>query len=133
MVNAEEIFEISMALADTLSGTGAADCPENREYRARALPILRSLISELMPYAGTGDDLPEDFSSAVELEPGPAREILPYGLAAALIMPEDPENGVRFQRRYELLKAGICRGRAQGSGDTEDVYGGFAHNGFGRW
>ena len=133
MVNAEEIFEISMALADSLSVSGTADCPENREYRSRALPILRSLISELMPYAGTGSELPEDFGSAVELEPGPAREILPYGLTAALITPEDPENGLRFQRRYEMLKAGICRGRAEGSSEIEDVYGGFAHNGFGRW
>lgn len=143
MVNAEEIFKISMALADSLGPDGGSDIPDNIEYRRRCLPIINSLVPELYLYSlnflsaiSQLRPSPEEiksFTEALPLDESIARGVLPYGLASALLMAEDPRTAAFFQSRYDSLKASLRYGIRAESDETEEVYGGFAYNSFGRW
>ena len=142
MVNAEEIFEISMALIDSMDAEGRADILDNMEYRGRCLPILNALVAELYPYsqnfissAQSRPAAPElmSFSDAAALDDSISRGVLPYGLAAALLISEDPDSAAVLQGRYESLKAGLRRGVRAASEDISDVYGGMGGFDFGHW
>lgn len=144
--NAQEIFEKSMSLMDELNeGSGAADTADTREYKNRSLSILNILRGELYPYSDTyARDVEQgrrpicppimNFTDAVGLDDYICQSVMPYGLAAHLMMQEDTASANFFIQRYDELKAMLARGLPSESEDIEDVYGGyFPHNEFGRW
>jgi len=142
MTNAQTVYEMAIALMDSMSDSGQADVADNNEYKHRALPILNILRGELYPYSDTHetDDegrpiaaLIRDFNKPIDLDDYICQSIMPYGLAAHLLLQEDPAAANFFQQRYDELKMRLHIGLPTGSEDIEDVYGGWPHNDFGSW
>jgi hypothetical protein len=76
----------------------------------------------------------EDLYSEIDLDDYCAGTVLPYGLAAHLLMSEDPSSANFCQQRYDELKASLQRGMPAESEDITDLYGGLEpYNEFGMW
>lgn len=144
MTNAQYVFETAMTLMDELNeSTGKADAGDTKEYKNRTLKILNILRGELFPFSDTFSVVTagkrpicptiDDFDTAIGLDDYICQSVLPYGLAAHLLMQEDPSSANYFQQRYDELKALLSRGLPAESEDIEDVYGGFPYNEFSRW
>ena len=144
MTTAQQIFEMAIALMDSQSDSGQADVPDNNEYKTRTLPILNILRGELYPFSDTHetDDegrpiaaLIRDFNKPIDLDDYICQSVMPYGLAAHLLLAEDPTTANFFQQRYDELKLTLARGLPNKSEDIVDVYSGgyWPHNDFGAW
>ena len=133
MTTAQDIFELAIAMMDEMNDAGQADHADTTEYKNRTLQILNILRGELYPYSdsyevtGTGRPIAAqilDFDTAIELDDYICQSVMPYGLAAHLLMDENPTSANFFQQRYDELKNGLRRGYpADGSEDISDVYG----------
>ena len=132
---AQDVFDAAMGLMDEVNETsGATDTADTREYKNRTLLILNVLRGELYPYSDTyeyGEDgkrpisaIIEDFDDGIVLDDYTCQSVMPYGLAAHLLLDENPSAAGFFNQRYEELKAQLARGLPQVSEDIEDVYGG---------
>lgn len=146
MTTAQEIFEAAIALMDSQSETGKADVPDNAEYKNRVLSILNILRGELYIYSDTYDPNEEgrpiaglirEMDKPIDLDDYLCQTLMPYGLAAHLMLQEDPSAASFFQSRYEELRNNLSRGLPAQSQDIEDVYGPngglYPYNEFSRW
>ena len=141
--NANWVFEKAMHLMDEGNEvTGQADTDETKEYKHRTLPILNVLRVECYPAsdtyraeAGTRSVCPEikDFETPIELDDGICQGVLPYGLAAHLLLDENPAMASYFQQRYEERLAQAKRGVPAGGSDIIDLYGGVEHGRYSYW
>lgn len=142
----QKVFDIAMGLMDeTNESTGATDTADTREYKVRTLLILNALRGELFPYSDTFPEATdgkrpilkylEAFSDVIGMDDYICQSVLPYGLAAQLLMDENPTAANFLQMRYEELRNGLARGLPRTSESIEDVYGVMYHpyNEFGRW
>lgn len=130
---AQWIFEAAMTLVDELNDQGQADHNDTQEYKNKTLTILSILQNELYPYSDTYRKTNEDkrpvlfivesFDDVLNLDDYIAQTVMPYGLAAHLMVDENPTVAAFFQQRYEELKAGLMKGLPQMSQDIVDVYG----------
>lgn len=138
------IFEKTMHLMDEVNAsTGLADTSDTKEYKNRTLPILNILRVECFPAsdtyrvteAGKRPVCPEitDFNSVIGLDDGICQGVLPYGLAAHLLLDENPSLASYFQQRYEELLQEAKSSILTGGEDIEDVYGGIGFERFARW
>lgn len=120
------------------------DSSDTNEYRVRTLNILNLLRNELYPYSDTYEDDDEgraiatkirDFDSVIDLDDYLAGTVMPYGLAAHLLLNEDASSANFFQQRYEYLLSKANIGRPAVSEDIEDVcFGDYnPYNEFSRW
>lgn len=144
MTNAQEIFDTAMGLIDEVNETsGSTDTADTKEYKLRSLYILNLLRGELYPYSDTYaaqeagkrpivGPIP-DFTSPIGLDDYICQSILPYGLAAHLLLDENPSAAGFFQQRYEELKRQLAAGLPRESEDIRDLYGGIGHGEFSRW
>ena len=145
---AQEVFETAMNLMDDVNeSTGAADTSDTKEYKNRTLAILNLLRGELFPYSDTYEATEAgkrpiaakitDFVTPIGLDDYICQSVMPYGLAAHLLMQEDPSSANFFQQRYDELKSLLARGMPAESADIEDIYGvcgGLSpYNEFGMW
>ena len=122
---------------------GKADTSDNAEYKNRALPLLNILRGELYIFSDTyetdEDGRPiatiiRSFDKPIDLDDYICQSVLPYGLAAHLLLAEDPATANFFQQRYDELKQTLARGLPSKSEDIEDVYGsGSEYNDFSMW
>jgi hypothetical protein len=145
MTTAQTIFELTMSLMDELSESGSADTSDTKEYKNRTLSILNILRGELYPYSDTyetndNNERPiaveiENFTDNIYLDDYICQSVMPYGLAAHLLLDENPSAASYYQQRYDELKATLTRGLPQSSEDIEDVYGSgyFPYNEFACW
>lgn len=146
--NAQAVFDAAMGLMDEVNeASGATDTSDTREYKNRTLFILNVLRGELYPYSdnfkveeeGVRPIAPiiTDFTSDIGLDDYICQSVMPYGLAAHLLLDENPTSASFFNQRYEELKAQLARGMPQGSEDIEDVYShsrdGLGYGWFSRW
>lgn len=146
--NAQWIFDTTMGLIDEVNEqTGSTDTTDTREYKVRTLFILNTLRGELYPYSDTFKDIEpgkrpivsiiENFDDDIDLDDYICQTIMPYGLAAHLLLDENPTSAAYFNERYEELKAQLARGLPQTSEDIEDVYSnyrdGLGYGWFSRW
>lgn len=141
--NAQRIFDLTMALMDELSESGATDTSDTKEYKNRALFILNTLRGELYPYSDTYKlvepgkrpivSVIEDFQHDIDLDDYICQTVIPYGLAAHLLLDENPSAAAYFNDRYTELVMMLARGLPQGSEDIEDLYGGIEYGEFSRW
>lgn len=128
------IFEHTMALIDELNDAGEADTADTAEYKNKTLPLLNILQGELYQYSDTykrrnDSKRPvlyplESLEDYLNLDDYICQTVLPYGLAAHLLVDENPTMAAFFQQRYEELKAGLRNGIPGMSEDIVDVYGG---------
>lgn len=141
--NAQRIFDLTMALMDELSESGATDTSDTKEYKNRALFILNTLRGELYPYSDTYKlaepgkrpivSVIKDFEQDIDLDDYICQTVIPYGLAAHLLLDENPSAAAYFNDRYTELVRLLARGLPQGSEDIEDLYGGIEYGEFSRW
>lgn len=140
---AQTVFEMAMHLMDEVNeSTGAADTNDTKEYKNRTLPILNMLRIECFPasdtYAATPGKRPvcpwiSGFDAEIGMDDGICQGVLPYGLAAHLLLDENPEAASFFQQRYEEALEEARRGVPAESEDIVNLYGGIEHGRFGRW
>ena len=142
--SAQQVFDIAMGLMDEVNGnSGATDTSDTKEYKQRTLFILTALRGELYPYsdtytAPTSGKRPiarpiTDFTAAIDLDDFLCQSVMPYGLAAQLLLNEDAAAASFMQQRYEELIQRYGRGIPQGSENIENVYGGIEHGEYSVW
>lgn len=146
------VFERAITLMDELNDAGQYRHDDTVEYQNRTLPILNVLQNELYPYSDTFPKWQDweagrrpvlqplgSLDAEIDLDDYCAGTVLPYGLAAHLLLDENPSAAGFFQQRYDELKSALMRGAGKlaESEDIEDVYGpkGGIHpyNEFSRW
>lgn len=141
--NAQRVFDVTMALMDELNESGATDTSDTKEYKNRTLFILNTLRGELFPYSDTYAAVEpgkrpivgiiENFTDDIGLDDYICQTVMPYGLAAHLLLDENPSAASYFNGRYQELVALLARGMPQGSEDIEDLYGGIEYGEFSHW
>lgn len=130
------VFELAINLMDELTDEGAYDHEDTTEYKNRTLGILNILRGELYLYSDTYKKNQEweakrrpivatisSFDDVIDLDDYICQSVMPYGLAAHLLMDENPTSASFFQQRYDELKMMLMRGMPTESEDIEDVYG----------
>ena len=137
-------FEKAMHLMDEVNeSTGAADNSDTKEYKNRTLAILNILRIECFPASDTYQattpgkrpicpEIP-DFETAIGLDDGVCQGVLPYGLAAHLLLDENPTVASYFQQRYEEALRLARRGVPAVAEDIETPYGRIEHGRHGWW
>lgn len=142
-----DVFEIAINLMDELNDEGKYKHADTEEYRMRTRAILNILIGELYIYSDTykkNQDwadgrrpvpaMLDDLYTEIDLDDYICRSVMPYGLAAHLLLDENPTTAGFFQQRYDELKAGLMRGLPAVSDDITDIYGSYGYyDQFGGW
>ena len=144
------VFELAINLMDELDDEGSYDTEDTAEYKNRTLAILNVLRGELYPYSDTyrkSHDWEKgrrpivktisSFSQIIDMDDYICQSVMPYGLAAHLLMDENPSSAGFFQQRYDELKAMLAVGMPAESEDIIDIYGSSGgiepYNEFSRW
>ena len=135
MTDISLIFDITMGLMDELSNTGAARTDDTKEYEHRTPAIMNILIEDYQTLTGSEKRWTpvESFSDGVNVDTGYAVGVMPYGLAANLLVDENPTAANFYQQRYEEMRAQFARRRPAESSQIYDFYGGIEYGQFGRW
>ena len=129
MTDVQWVFDRAIHLMDEQDeDTGKTETQDTREYKLRALSILNVMRSELAPLSmryGVSENgtrpLPDmilDFKDEIGLDDDICQGIMPYGLAALLLLGEDSTKASFFNQKYEELKA---RHSAKSSAVWEDI------------
>lgn len=149
MATAQDIFDEAMGLMDEVNETtGETDTADTLEYKNRTLFILNILRGELYPYSDTfvsnsrgirpiADPI-SDFDTPIDLDDYICETVMPYGLAAHLLLDENPSAAGFFQQRYEELRNKLARGLPAVSEDIVDVHfgnndGNYEYDWIARW
>lgn len=114
MTNAEWVFSRAIHLMDEQNeSTGETKTADTKEYRLRTLSILNILRNELYPYSDTYEpsigrkrpvcQMIATFEEDIGLDDVLAQSILPYGLAAHLLIGENDALASFFNQRYTEL------------------------------
>ena len=142
---AQRVFDLAMGLMDEVNETsGGTDDADTREYKVRTLLILNALRGELFPYSDTyaaeePGERPilaviQSFDQVIGMDDYICQSVLPYGLAAQLLLDENPDSASFFQQRYEEMRMNLAKGLPQQSESISDVYGIVSpYNEFSRW
>lgn len=140
MATVQEVFDATMALMDELDDSGNATSSDTTEYLNRTLPIVNLMIGECYPYSDLHDsdsllsswkaveDMEDNLLKRSKIDNTIALSIMPYGLAANLLVDENPSAAAFYQQRYEELLR-LKAGKMQASvGSIEDLYGVLGYN-----
>ena len=141
---AQQVFEMTMHLMEAANATtGMADTSDTKEYKNRTLPLLNILRIECFPASDTYKvtetgkrpvcPLIEGFNSEIGLDDGVCQGVLPYGLAAHLLLDENPSMASYFQQRYEEALIAAKKNIPAAAEDIEDVYGGIEYGRHSYW
>ena len=114
MTDAKKVFHLAIHLMDEqYELTGETHTVDTKEYEFRTLSILNVLRHELYPYSDTyeiGKDgkryiCPEitTFDQQIDLDDAIAQGVMPYGLAAHLLLGENDTMAAFFNQRYSEL------------------------------
>jgi len=133
-----DVFQRAITMMDELNDAGEFRHDDTTEYLNRTLPILNILQGELYFYSDTFPKRQEwetgrrpvlmpitSLETAIDLDDYCAGTVMPYGLAAHLLLDENPSAAGYFQQRYEGLLIGLQSGRGMlsVSEDITDIYG----------
>jgi hypothetical protein len=117
MITAQDTFVTAMNLMDEESEDGTyTGYPD--EYKNKAWSILTLLQAELLPASATPSVITSN-TSVFQVDDRTCLTVLPYGLAAQLLMNEDQNRAAFFNNRYDELK----RKRPALITKIKDVYG----------
>ena len=147
-----DVFQRAITLMDELNDEGKYRHEDTVEYQNRTLSILNILQGELYFYSDTFPKAQdwesgrrpvlvpiESLYDTIDLDDYCTGTVMPYGLAAHLLLDENPTAAGYFQQRYEELLRGLMAGAGKlaASEDIEDVYGSkggiHPYNEFSRW
>lgn len=136
MTTVNEVFLTAMSLMDELNDEGKAETEYTEEYGKRVPSIIGMLLAEKKIFSGdSGMILPvEDMEDMlIGVEDRYALSVMPYGLAANLLIDENPSAASFYQERYEELRDRFFKYMASDAGTVEDLYGGIEFGRFARW
>ncbi len=135
MAFVSEVFDASMALMDELSASGEARTADTEDYKHRTPDILNLLTAEYCGLTGERFAAVEEFEDYLAGVPeGYARSAMCYGLAANLLVDENPSAAVFYQQRYEELRDSFVRRVPAEFESVIDAYGiRNEHGDFSRW
>lgn len=114
MTDANKVFDLAIHLMDEqYEVNGQTRTSDTKEYEYRTLSILNVLRHELYPYSDTYDPgkdgkryiCPEitRFDQQIDLDDAIAQGVMPYGLAAHLLLGENDTMAAFFNQRYAEL------------------------------
>ena len=115
MTTANWVFDRAIHLMDEQNETnGKTRTQDTKEYEYRTLSILNVLRNEVYPYSDTYEvrsdgkcSVPPELTSLeqpIDLDDALCQSVLPYGLAAHLLLGENDSMASFFNQRYmELL------------------------------
>lgn len=133
MKTLNDIFTAAMGLMDELDSADR----DTRGYRLRTPGIVNMMIAEYRVLAGMPGSFPatETMEDPVlKIDDAYAIGVMHYGLAANLLIDENPGAAGFFQQRYEELRnLYFSRRPACAEERVEDLYGGIEYGKFGRW
>ena len=107
MKTVEEVFTAAMGLMDELSADGAARTSDTREYEHRTPGIVNMMISEyrILSGAGGGFVAVESLEDPIlKIDDTYAIGVMQYGLAANLLVDENPTAASFYEQRYEEMR-----------------------------
>lgn len=131
-----DVFSAAMAIMDELSNTGQAQTTDTKEYEYRAPSIINMMVSELKMLTGDFEDwlAVESMDDLVpEANTSYALGCMPYGLAANLLVDENPTAASFYQQRYEELRDIYVSRQSASMDDITNLYGGIGCGEFARW
>ena len=136
MVSVKDVFSAAMALMDELNAEGNAQTSDTREYEHRTPAIVNMMVAEKRILAGErGTMLPVSALSdmLINIDDNYALSVMQYGLAANLLIDENPTAAGFYQQRYEELRDRYMLRQQATQGVVEDLYGGIEFGRFARW
>ncbi len=137
MRTVREIFDASMGLIDELGSKGESLRRETEEYQRRTPSIINMMISEYRLLSGErGGFVPMESleDMVLRIDDAYALGVMQYGLAANLLVDENPAAAGFYQQRYEELRNIYFSRRMSDGGEAiEDIYGGIEFGQFARW
>lgn len=118
MTTVQNVFDQAIHLMDEQSESiGATLTADTQEYRYRTISILNTLMPSLYPFSDTcdsfgtgrpvcpalyaGDYKNPNFNQYIPLDDTLARGVLPFGLAAYLLAPENESLSAVFKAQYQ--------------------------------
>ncbi|MBO0959565.1 hypothetical protein J1P26_07435 [Neobacillus sp. MM2021_6] len=116
-ITAQQVFVTAMDLMGEESEDGTYE-GYPQEYKKKSWSVLTMLQAELTPATVTPSVIMDE-NSLFFLDDRTTLMVLPYGLAAHLMMEEDPNRASFFNSRYDELK----RKRPAKITKIQDVYG----------
>jgi hypothetical protein len=124
-VTGKQIFDAALVLMDEVTETGNVVTENPDYYKVKALNILTTLQAELLPLSSTPVPI-TDLSQNLLVSDRTALLVLPYGLAAHLLLADDMNLASFLNARYDELKRKMATG---GITPIKDVYWGGEDNG----
>lgn len=129
MTTGNDVFDQAIHLMDEQNETnGKTRTQDTKEYEYRTLSILNTLLPELYPYSDTYQTSAngkrpivvrlEALSQPIDLDDAICRGVLPYGLAAHLLLGENDTMASFFNQRYSELLSGL---RSRSTAVWEDI------------
>lgn len=124
-----DVFDLAVHLMDEQSeSNGETRTQDTKEYEYRSVSILNILLPELYPYSDTypgveGSTRPVvphllTMEQPIDLDDTICRSVLPYGLAAHLLLGEDDAKASFFNQRYAEA---LSRLKSQALAEWEDI------------
>lgn len=114
--------------------TGETSTADTAEYKLRTLSILNILRHELFPYSDTYEEQEDGtrdvcteikaFTDVIDLDDVLAQGIMPYGLAAHLLLGENDSMAAFFNSRYSELVRDLAAKKSSKWEDITPYYGG---------
>lgn len=136
MTKLRDVFELAMSLMDELDEEGAAETTRTADYVRRTPGIVTALLAEMRTMCCLSGDwvrltgLDDELADTDERY---ALGALPYGLAAGLLVDENPSSAAFFQQRYEEMRNLYLARLPVELELIESYYGGNEHCEYARW
>lgn len=105
-VTAQQVYNAALVLIDEVLETGNIVPDQPQYYQAKSLSLLTTLQTELLPISQT-PVIVTSLSQNMAVSDKIALLVLPYGLAAHLLLTDDPNTAAFLNARYDELKKKI--------------------------
>lgn len=102
-VTVKQVFDAALVLIDEVLENGNIVADQPKYYQSKSLSILTSLQAELLPITETPPIL-KSLTDVLALSDRVCLTVLPYGLAAHLLIQDDPNSASFYNARYEELR-----------------------------
>lgn len=145
MRTVQEIFDETIHLIDGQNeSTGATLTSDTKEYAFRTPNCLNQILNMAYPYSDTYAARADgkrpthpavtSMEDTVDMDDYICMSVLPPGLAARLLVEENPDVASFYQQTFEECLAAAGRNLPAAEGSVEDVYGCTLEYGeFSRW
>lgn len=102
-VTVQQVYDAALVLIDEVLENGNIVADQPKYYQSKSLSILTSLQAELLPVTVEPVIL-KNLSDELLLSNRTCLTVMPYGLAAHLLIQDDPNSASFYNARYEELK-----------------------------